>query len=260
MAAGDENAARIVERTQGRLGELALREVGGRYEIVVNGVFLMDTRNGESERLLVRRALRDAPDRAWLLIGGLGVGFSLAEALRSDRVARVTVVEIEPTIVAWGRTHLAPFSDGALADPRVEVVIDDIVAFLRRSADTFDSICLDVDNGPGWTVADANGALYTKEGLALLRDRLTPGGVLTVWSAAAASGFAETLGRVFGGVETIAVPVPRGEPDVVYAAVRTANDVRRRSSPSVPAPARSMGERSAAARTSRRATKLDPRP
>jgi spermidine synthase len=200
MVPGDETAARIVERARGRLGELALRSVGGHYEIVVNGVFLTDTRNGESERLLVRRALRDAPERAHVLVGGLGVGFSLAEALRSDRVGRVTVVEIEPTIVAWGRTILAPFSDGALADPKVEVVVDDIAAFLRRSGDPFDAICLDVDNGPTWTVADANGALYTDAGLALLRDRLTPGGTLAVWSAAAAPAFERRLLAVFDAV------------------------------------------------------------
>ncbi|RBP04052.1 spermidine synthase [Roseiarcus fermentans] len=221
MGSQDEHAATIVERAAGRFGELALRSVGGHYEIVMNGVFLMDTRNGESERLLVRLALRDAPDHSRLMIGGLGVGFSLAEALRSDRLGRATVVEIEPRIVAWCRTHLAPFSQGALADPRVEIVEDDVAAFLRRSAACFDAICLDVDNGPAWTVADANGALYAAEGLAMLRDRLKPGGTLTVWSAAAAPTFEARLRDVFDAVEAVAVPVARGEPDVVYVASRS---------------------------------------
>jgi len=220
-ARGDE--ATVVERIEGRLGELALRNAGGCYEIILNGAFLMDTRNGRSERRLARLALGDRPGPLRLAIGGLGVGFSLAEALSSDRVERVTVIEIEPKVIEWCRTALASFSGDALADPRVEIVNEDFATWLRRGEATFDGICLDVDNGPAWTVTDANGALYTDEGLALLRKRLKPGGVLTVWSAAAAPKFEAALRRVFDRVEAVSVPVPRGEPDVVYAAscVRT---------------------------------------
>ena len=140
----DADTARVVERAAGRQGELALRAVGNHYEIISNGVFLMDTRNGESERLLVRLALRGRRNRSRLLIGGLGVGFSLAEALRSDLVEHVTVVEIEPKIVEWRQTWLAPFSGHALSDPRVEVVIDDVTTFLDHGGEPFDGICLDV--------------------------------------------------------------------------------------------------------------------
>ncbi len=132
----DTNTSRVIERARGRQGELVLRAVGDHYEIISNGVFLMDTRNGESERQLVRLALRDRPGRLRLLIGGLGVGFSLAEALRSPQVERVTVVEIEPEVVEWSRTYLASFSGGALSDPRVEVVNDDLVAWLHYHART----------------------------------------------------------------------------------------------------------------------------
>ena len=215
-----EDTPTVVERAAGRLGELALRAVGDHYEIISNGVFLMDTRNGSSERLLVRLALREAPNRARLLIGGLGVGFSLAEALRSDGLERVTVVEIEPTIIAWGRTHLSAFSRQALSDPRVEIVNDDLAIWIKADVGPFDAICLDIDNGPLWTVADANAALYSDEGLALLRERLRPGGTLTVWSAAEARGFADRLRRAFGKAEAVSVPAPRGEPDVIYVASR----------------------------------------
>jgi spermidine synthase len=216
----DEHTPIIVERAEGRLGELALRFDGEHYEIVLNGVFLMDTRNGESERLLVRLALRKGPKRARLMIGGLGVGFSLAEVLRSDLVERVTVVEIEPKIIEWGRTFLTPFSQAALSDPRVEIVNEDLGSWLRGGEERFDAICLDIDNGPVWTVADANASLYSAEGLALLRERLKPGGVLTVWSASAAPDFEKALQLVFGGVEAVSVSAPRGEPDVVYLARR----------------------------------------
>ncbi len=218
--ASGESAPTVVERASGRLGELALRTVGDHYEVISNGVFLMDTRNGESERLLVRLALEAAPDRSRVLIGELGVGFSLAEALRSARVERVTVVEIEPRIVAWNRTYLASFSQGALSDPRVRIVEDDLAAWLLDNTEPFDAICLDVDNGPAWTVAEANARFYAEEGLTLLRHRLKPGGTLTIWSAADAPGFAERLRRVFEKVGALSVPAPRGEPDVVYVASR----------------------------------------
>lgn len=230
----DRESPRVLERVAGRLGELVLRGDGSDFEVISNGVFLIDTRNGASERLLVRVALRDLRGRARLLIGGLGVGFSLAEAVASELVERVTVVEIEPAVIEWNQTHLAARSGGALADPRVEVVCADLVAWLGSTDRSFDAICLDVDNGPGWTVAEANGALYSREGLALLRERLVPGGALTVWSAdggdrgtatgfpgeSGIDGFAARLQGVFSRVESLAVEVPRGEPDVVYAAWR----------------------------------------
>jgi spermidine synthase len=216
----DPDRPTIVERAVGRLGELALRADGGHYEIISNGVFLMDTRSGASERLLVRLALRDKAGPTRVLIGGLGVGFSLAEALKIDGVAHVTVVEIEPNVIAWGETYLAPFSDHALADPRVEIVNADLAGWLAETEHRFDAICLDVDNGPGWTVADGNGRLYTDEGLAVLAARLTPGGALTLWSAAESLAFAERLQCLFSRVEVVPVPVARGEPDVVYVATQ----------------------------------------
>lgn len=216
----DADAPRVLERVNGRLGELVLRGDGRDFEIIGNGVFLMDTRSGASERLLVQVAVRHLSGPSSVLIGGLGVGFSLAEALACDLVERVTVVEIEPAVIRWNRTHLAAVSGGALDDPRVEVVSADLLEWLRSTRRRFQAICLDVDNGPGWTVAEANRALYSAEGLALLRERLAPGGAITVWSASPLEEFAATLERAFGRVERLAVEVPRGEPDVIYAAWR----------------------------------------
>jgi spermidine synthase len=196
-----------------------LRRVGDDYEVISNGVFLMDTRNGESERLLVRAALDRLPGHGpvRMLIGGLGVGFSLAEALRSPRVT-VTVVELEPAVIGWHATHLQPFSEGALGDARVTVERADLPAFLRRAPERYDAICLDIDNGPDWTVTAGNAELYGPDGLDLLAGRLTRGGVLAVWSAGAAPAFAARLRARFTGVEILEVPVPRGEPDIVYLA------------------------------------------
>jgi len=214
------DSPRVLERVEGRLGELVLRADGTDFEVISNGVFLMDTRNGASERLLVRVALAGVRAPARLLLGGLGVGFSLAEALACDLVERVTVVEIEAAVIRWNRTYLAAHAGRALEDPRVEVVCADLRDWLGSAGQRFEAICLDVDNGPGWTVAEANGALYSEASLALLRERLAPGGALTIWSANSLDGFTARLRGAFGRVERFAVEVPRGEPDLVYAAWR----------------------------------------
>ncbi|RFS82332.1 spermidine synthase [Actinomadura spongiicola] len=228
----------VVERAAGVGGELVLRRAGDHYEIISNGVFLMDTRNGESERLLVHAALDTGLDAgldtrpdvrpvegARVLIGGLGVGFSLAAALAHPHVARVTVVEREPAVIAWHRTALRPWSRDALDDPRVTVENADLLDVLTRP-DTarYDALCLDIDNGPDWTVTPGNARLYGTAGLDLLTGRLTPGGTLAVWSANAAPAFEALLRRRFAHVDIRAVPVPRGEPDVIYLARHPAPD------------------------------------
>jgi len=220
----DSDLAVVVDRVVTGRGEVVLRRRGRHHEIISNGVFLMDTRGGTSERLLVRAALTAAPAGRPLdvLIGGLGVGFSLDEATRSDRPGSITVVEIEPAVVGWHRDHL---DAGALADPRVHLVRADLLAFLAEhtagAGDTYDVICLDIDNGPEWTVTEGNRGLYDPGGLALVRRRLRPDGVVTVWSAAGSAEFAARLGQVFPAVETLPVPVARGVPDVVYVARAT---------------------------------------
>jgi spermidine synthase len=98
------------------------------------------------------------------------------------------------------------------------VVNADLTAWLADGADRFHAVCLDIDNGPDWTVTAGNAVLYTEEGLSLLRRRLVPGGVLAVWSAMAAPAFAAALRRHFIDVQVHLVEVPRGDPDHVYVA------------------------------------------
>jgi spermidine synthase len=202
-----------------RAGDLVLRADGPHFEIISNGVFLMDTRNGESERLLVRAALDrlDVPDPS-VLIGGLGVGFSLAEAVSTPGAGTVTVVELRAELIGWHATHLRPLTADALADPRVTLLQADLLDHLARGGTRYDAICLDIDNGPDWTVTEANAALYGPDGMALLRRRLAPHGVVSIWSAAASPAFEGLLARHFADVEAIEVPVPRGEPDVIFLA------------------------------------------
>ncbi|WP_310726593.1 spermidine synthase [Streptomyces sp. N2A] len=238
-------APRTLDRREGPYGEVVLRERAGSpggppviHEIIANGCFLMDTSDGRSERLLVDAALSELPaDRARpaVLIGGLGVGFSLARAAEQPRWGRITVVEREAAVIDWHRTGpLSAISAAALADPRSEILHTDLVAHLRTDTApphgddlpvthsdpaTYDALCLDIDNGPDWTVTEDNNGLYSPAGLAACRDRLTPGGVLAVWSAQPSPAFEEALRNAgFQGVRTEEIPVVRGVPDVVHLA------------------------------------------
>jgi spermidine synthase len=207
----------VLARVDGVCGELVLRRAGPHHEIIANGVFLMDTRNGESERLMVRAAADRMPAGGRLLVGGLGVGFSLREALAHPSVGEVVVVEREPVVIEWNTAYLD--NAGPLADPRVRVVCADLLTWLPE-AGQFAALCLDIDNGPDWTVDEGNAALYSSTGLAMLAEALVPGGVLAVWSAGAAPEFTAALARDLGPVETLEIPVPRGEPDRVFLAAR----------------------------------------
>ncbi|MFF4896758.1 spermidine synthase [Streptomyces sp. NPDC001068] len=214
----------VLDRREGPYGEVVLRRHGGLLQIIANGCFLMDTSDGRSERLLVdaaRDALDGRPEPA-VLIGGLGVGFSLAHAARDAGWGRITVVEREPAVVDWHRDGpLSPLSAAAFADPRTEIVESDLVAYVNETSDTFDALCLDIDNGPGWTVDEDNEGLYSPAGLASCARVLRPDGVLAVWSAQPSAEFEETLWNAgFKQVRTEEIPVARGVPDVVHLAVR----------------------------------------
>ena len=207
---------RVIERCQTPRGELQLQRRGDHYEIISNGAFLMATYNAASARHLVTAALAAALQPRRVLIAGLGVGISLGAALADPRVARAYVVEIEERVIAWNRRELALFSGHALDDPRTSVVHADILDWLPQGSDEFDVICLDVDNGPDWTVTEDNRALYTCPGLRTVRRRLAPGGALAVWSATASPAFAARLSRLFGDVRVLSVPQDRGGPDYIY--------------------------------------------
>ncbi|MFD5076428.1 spermidine synthase [Streptomyces sp. NPDC058371] len=214
----------VIDRREGPYGEVVLRRHGALLQIIANGCFLMDTSDGRSERLLIDAA-RDALDgraRPSVLIGGLGVGFSLAHAAADDRWGRITVVEREPAIIDWHREGpLSALSAPALADPRTEIVEADLVAYVNETSATYDALCLDIDNGPGWTVTEGNGGLYSRAGLTGCARLLRPGGVLAVWSAQPSPEFEGTLRNAgFQRVRTEEIPVARGVPDVVHLAVR----------------------------------------
>ncbi|MGC0374918.1 spermidine synthase [Streptomyces sp. SAI-229] len=219
------DAPEVLDRREGPYGEVVLRRHGDLLQIIANGCFLMDTSDGRSERRLVDAALAALDARVsepHVLIGGLGVGFSLAHAAGQPRWGRIAVVEREPAIIEWHRAGpLSGLSARALADPRAEIVEADLVRYLDETSDTFDALCLDIDNGPDWTVTEDNDGLYSAAGLAACARVLRPGGVLAVWSAKPSPEFEGTLRNAgFQQVRTEEIPVARGVPDVVHLGVR----------------------------------------
>ncbi|MFJ6849912.1 spermidine synthase [Streptomyces sp. NPDC091271] len=225
MHAPDTHRPVVLDRREGPFGEVVLREHGDNFEIIANGCFLMDTSDGRSERLLIDAALSALPPGRpgpSVLIGGLGVGFSLVRASAEPRWGRIVVVEREQAIVDWHCDGpLGRISGAALSDPRTEILRTDLVAHLRTTTERYDALCLDIDNGPDWTVTQDNGNLYSPVGLASCRARLTPGGVLAVWSAQPSGEFGEALRNAgFHAVRTEEVAVARGVPDVVHLALR----------------------------------------
>ena len=200
-----------VARAESRRGELVLRrreedDGSTTLELRANGVFVMDTRETRSERALAEEALARHPDPARVLVGGLGLGFTLAAVLDDERVRRVTVVEIEPALVGWLRDGTVPHGPALLADDRVEVVVDDVAHVLAGAAKgapetSYHAVLLDVDNGPGYLVHDSNAALYDTSLLTATWQALAPGGLCAIWSAARDTALDDAMGEVFGDAE-----------------------------------------------------------
>ena len=208
----------VIERALTKHGEIQLQKRGSDYEIIFNGTFLMATYNGASEKLLVRAAIEAAAWPKAVLIAGLGVGFSLAEALQYPAVEKVKVIEIEKKIIEWNRTHLAVYSNNALSQPQVEVVNADFIEWMGSSREKFDVICMDIDNGPDWVVMEANNELYSDAGISNLLKLINKNGAVSFWSAARSGPFEQRLKKWFNSVKVLEIGNQRGEPDYIYLA------------------------------------------
>jgi spermidine synthase len=196
-----------VARAETARGELVLRERRPQdgptsLELRANGVFVMDTLEVGSERAMATAALAVVDDPGAVLIGGLGLGYTMHEVLADSRVQRCTVVEIEQDLVDWMRAGTVPTGPGLLADERVSIVVADVaVALAEAPLASYDLVLLDVDNGPGHLVHATNAALYEEAALARVRAVLRPGGALVVWSAEESRELVEALRKVFTDVE-----------------------------------------------------------
>jgi spermidine synthase len=146
-----------------------------------------------------------------VMIGGLGMGFTLRAALAAfGPDAEIVVAELVPGVVAWARGPLGELHGASLDDPRVQVHEGDVGEPIRDGESAFDAILLDVDNGPGGLSRKENDGLYSPTGLAAAKRALRPGGVLEVWSSTRDSAFTTRLKRAGYAVEEIGVRAHKG--------------------------------------------------
>lgn len=171
-------------RHLGPRGEVVLQRrtqaTGTADELIVNGVFAMDSVDTSTERRLAEFATRSAGHR--ILVGGLGLGYTAAAVLTHD-VERVDVVEIEACLVDWARAGLTPTLAAVAADPRAHLHVADVRSVLggQGPQGPWDAIVLDVDNGPDFLIHAANDALYAPASLQAAYGQLAPGGTLAIW-------------------------------------------------------------------------------
>ncbi|KHL10744.1 hypothetical protein CLV56_1003 [Mumia flava] len=193
------------------------RRDDGATELRVNGVFVMDDHETGSEQLLAESALAGAEGADLrVVVGGLGLGFTLRALLADPRVAHVTVAEIEPAVVAWMRDGTVPGAD-LLGDERVEVRVGDVRAVVAEQAvRSVDLILLDVDNGPDFLVDDDNAAVYVAAFLRTCAERLRARGELCVWSQADSPDLRDRLATVLDDVTAVRVPVVLQGRDEAY--------------------------------------------
>jgi spermidine synthase len=189
-------------------GELRLMQRGTEFSIMLGRAELMNSRLSGSEEALATLAFAKLRDRQRprVLIGGLGMGFTLRAALADlGPGARIDVAELASAVIAWAHGPLAGIFGTSLADPRVTVREGDVGRLMRQSPSTFDAILLDVDNGPEGLSREANDALYDMAGLGDARAALRPSGVLAVWSSGPDRRFTERLRRTGFRVEEVKV-------------------------------------------------------
>jgi spermidine synthase len=185
-------------------GELRLMRRGPEFSIKLDGNELMNSRLSGSEKALATFAceLIATRNRARLLIGGLGMGFTLRAALHAlPQDAHIDVAELVPAVIAWARGPMAEIFGDSLSDRRVHLHQTDVGALIAADASTYDAILLDVDNGPDGLSRPGNDALYDVAGLTAAHRALRPGGVLAVWSSAPDQDFTRRLRKAGFGVD-----------------------------------------------------------
>ena len=199
---------------------------GAEFSIMLGDNELMNSRLGGSEEALATLACAKLSPgaRSRILIGGLGMGFTLRAALGVlSSEASIVVAELVPAVVSWARGPMAEVFGDILTDPRVRIVEADVGEVIRGARVHFDAILLDIDNGPDGLSRQANDALYTSRGLRSAFGALRPGGVLSVWSCAPDRVFARRLREAGFVVEEIvarANGARRGARHVIWLATR----------------------------------------
>ena len=211
-----------IARAESERGELVLRErkengAPSVLELRVNGRFVMDTFETTTEQALADAALDLVEEPRDVLVGGLGLGFTMHRVLADTRVERCSVVELEPALVEWMRDGTIPHGPAMLADERANPVVADIAAAVGEAPEaSYDLVLLDVDNGPRNLVHQHNADLYEPPFLGEVRRMLRPGGAVAIWSADPSPELEATLEQVFGNSETTGFDVTLQDRDEKY--------------------------------------------
>lgn len=211
----------------GEDGELRLKQRGSEFSIMLGANELMNSRLSGSEEALATLSWEriKAHPKPRVLIGGLGMGFTLRAALAVlPEDAGVTVAELVPAVVAWARGPMAEVFKGCLDDPRVGIHQGDVGEAIRAGKAAYDAILLDVDNGPDGLTRKSNDRLYDFNGLRAARDALRPGGVLAVWSSGPDPDFTRRLRDSGFSVDVVNTRAnrKRGARHVIWLAVKPA--------------------------------------
>ena len=191
--------------------EFVLGRYGDNWVIRVGARVLMSNRMHASEEALAQHGLARATEPRAILVGGLGLGYTLRavlDAVSADAV--VTVAELMPELVDWNRRYLGALAGYPLADPRCKVIVGDVFETLRESPRAFDVILLDVDNGPQGLTQAKNQRLYGHPGVRACLGALKPGGVLAVWSQGPNARYQRRLESGADQVEMLSVDAREG--------------------------------------------------
>jgi len=197
-------------KVTGHEGEVILLKRGTEFSIRTAGTELMNSRRHGSEDALAELTCSRIKRKSGLriLIGGLGMGYTLAAALeQSEPDTLITVSELIPAVVTWNREQLGHLAGMPLDDPRVSVEEEDVAEIIRKEKSAWDAILLDVDNGPEGLSRKANDRLYGRSGLKTFFSALRPEGIFTVWSSESNKAFTRRLKQCGFQTETLTVPV-----------------------------------------------------
>ncbi len=217
-------------RVPGASVELRLMKRGAEFSMMLGQNELMNSRLSGSEEALATLACKriESVARPHLLIGGLGMGFTLRAALRVlGAEARITVAELVPEVISWARGPMAGLFGDSLSDPRADIRAADVGEVIQSSPSTFDAILLDVDNGPEALIRKANDALYDFRGLKATHRALRPRGVLAVWSSGPNDAFTRRLREADFDVNEVGVRATSkrsGAHHVIWFATKRRNE------------------------------------
>jgi spermidine synthase len=173
------------------------------FEIIINGVFIMATYNSGSSEFLIRNAVSRIEEDGPLsvLIAGFGMGFTVSEACRDERIKSIDVVEMEEVIVDWNKRYFKTFEQSCFDSERVKLYIDDFYKHAINSKKSYDIVCIDIDNGPMLLVNEGNEKVYTCEFMRVVAGVLNKDGICVIWSCDRDRRLEQSMEDVFDQVE-----------------------------------------------------------